>query len=608
MNKTRKKLKKHHLRRRILIYELFFILSAIFLWNLPLLHKDIVLLSMDSKLIQAGNIQEGTDAAQKVVDYFREVFSSDWKRGEEYDKNVDVPSLHAQSSTRYGSGYEPYETELIQEFMKVTPILSPDNSETEIINLINSAQEKLFIEQMYIYPTLTDIIDAIIAANNRGVEVKVILDDGNSNSGITADLLENGGINDIRVSKENASKGNYFNTMHNKGVIVDNKTLISSINWSPTSLRENREAGLIIESELISDYYEMIFDYDWIASEVYDSESHFLSSSDITEPIPAKTPISSDYSYEFNSTETFEGDMVITAMSSPDNCFDVIVDLLDNAEKSIDISVYTLSSPYILEILLDRIANGVEVRLLLEKYQVGSYERAYNRWAMLNLTEYGIPSIADPGINYTAKGLWADSYFDFQHCKYSIIDNKTLILSSGNWGRSSCPKPQDDGDVDGNRDWWVVIYGSGSARDLTVTSVGDLPTARGECLEITVNITNNFNGTLESVNPEFGTLPGLQINEQLKLSNGSSLANMSSGQTLLWIGNVTFTAYGTYDIPIVTDYIKNATVLQQTDKITVEISIPDTEPTIFPIIPGYNFLLLFSFIGILMVIIKTKKK
>jgi hypothetical protein len=112
-----------------------------------------------------------------------------------------------------------------------------------------------------------------------------------------------------------------------------------------------------------------------------------------------------------------------------------------------------------METLRDRIAAGVDVRLLLEKNQVSSVERAYNRWSMMNMTVLGV----DMGsYNLTADGKWASSSFDFQHCKYAIIDNKTLILSSGNWGRSSCPKPQEDGDVDGNRDWWFVVYGDGN--------------------------------------------------------------------------------------------------------------------------------------------------
>ncbi|MBD3188200.1 hypothetical protein GF325_15300 [Candidatus Bathyarchaeota archaeon] len=146
------------------------------------------------------------------------------------------------------------------------------------------------------------------------------------------------------------------------------------------------------------------------------------------------------------------GQVSVTCLASPDNCFDVVNGILAGAQESIYISVYTLSSGYLLDTIHERMSSGVDVRLLLEYWQVSHYERSYNRYAMNNLTVLG-----------TAQGLWASLGFDFQHCKYAIIDNETLIISSGNWARSSCPKPQDDGDVDGNRDWWFVVHGNATS-------------------------------------------------------------------------------------------------------------------------------------------------
>ncbi|GAH06551.1 unnamed protein product, partial [marine sediment metagenome] len=82
---------------------------------------------------------------------------------------------------------------------------------------------------------------------------------------------------------------------------------------------------------------------------------------------------------------TFTGKMTVSCMAAPDNCYDVVASLINDAENSIDLSVYTLSHPYILGIMLDRIADGVKVRLLLEKNTVNSFEKAYNRWSLYNL-------------------------------------------------------------------------------------------------------------------------------------------------------------------------------------------------------------------------------
>ncbi len=391
--------------------------------------------------------------SQQLIDYFLEFFEDDWTLGEDYEYNSSLDMVQ-QSYERTGSGYTPFKSDHIKQNMSITPIFSPDNSESLLLSLIDNASTKLYIEQMYIYneTSTIDILQAIINAHGRGVDVKVIVGEDNDESGETADNLTNYGI-PVRVSVEDAGNGNYFDTMHNKGIISDDQVLISSINWSPTSIFYNRESGLIVESSLVADYFEMLFDYDWIASEVYNSSVHFESY--LVPPKPSNGgPLTSspEYTPKFATPRTFTGEFEIDALASPDNCFEIVEEAILNAQKSIFISVYTLSSPYLLEALRNRVAAGLDVRLLLEQNQFSSYEKKYNRHTMYNLTTLGVAG------NY-AHGRWAaaNNEFTFQHCKYAIIDNKTLIVSSGNWSRASCPKPQDDGDVNGNRDWWIII-------------------------------------------------------------------------------------------------------------------------------------------------------
>ncbi len=399
-------------------------------------------------------------AAQGIVDYFRELFNNDWELGTNYDFSEDGIG-EPQSRELYGSGYEPFDPLEVEDDMKITPVLSPDNSEDLIIELIDSVNETLDIEQMYIYATLEEIIQAIVNAQQRGVLVRVIIADDEDSKG-AVDVFQSNGIS-VKIC---TGKVPMYFTLHNKGVIVDGKVvLISSINWSPTSVRNNREAGLIIESNAVSAYYQTLFDHDWSVCEDYDDTEHLQSSLSIC--VTERTDPKGSVKVSTLQTQMFEGKMNATLMASPDNCFNTIAKYLSVAEISIDLSVYTFSSPYLLDILAERISHGVNVRLLLEKNQVGYLERKYNRWTMYNLTTMGIPSNSDPTQNLTADGLWSSEDFTYQHCKYCIIDNQRLILSSGNWARSSCPKPQPDGDVDGNRDWWIIIHGSGISGEPT---------------------------------------------------------------------------------------------------------------------------------------------
>jgi hypothetical protein len=117
-----------------------------------------------------------------------------------------------------------------------------------------------------------------------------------------------------------------------------------------------------------------------------------------------------------------------------------------------------LSSPFILDALYERLAAGVNIKLILAENPVGVDEQNYNLWTMANLTYIGAEQ-AGGSLAY-ASGKWASATFQFQHCKYAIIDGKTLIISSGNYAQTSCPKPKANGDVDGNRDWWLVVRGS----------------------------------------------------------------------------------------------------------------------------------------------------
>ncbi|MEX2683508.1 MAG: phospholipase D-like domain-containing protein [Candidatus Sigynarchaeota archaeon] len=389
-----------------------------------------------------------SDAGMDLVANFIGLFQNDYAIATPYDFDLDG-SGSAPSTTIPGSPpFMPYKRAplVVNGEMRITPVTSPTQSEDAIIALIESANSTLYIEQMYMYETLNDILLAIIAAKNAGVDVRVIQDDGTyDHNDISARILTKHGI-PVRRMVENPSIGAPFDTMHNKGVIVDGKVvLISSTNWSPTSLRQNREAGVIIESTAVASYYQDLFLYDW-------GKSVTFTGSNYPDPAPVK-------SHYFSPT-TYSGKFDVTCLAAPDNCFDAVSATLAGAQTSIWISTYTLSSPFIIEVLEDRLAAGVEVRLLLAENPVSPEEQQYNLWTMACLVYAG--ALTESGEIKYASGRWASATFEYQHCKYAIVDGKTLIISSGNYAQTSCPKPQPDGDVDGNRDWWFIVRGSSS--------------------------------------------------------------------------------------------------------------------------------------------------
>jgi hypothetical protein len=46
-------------------------------------------------------------------------------------------------------------------------------------------------------------------------------------------------------------------------MVIDGAALVSSINWNFASLLENRECGLLLESDLVADFFAQVFESDW---------------------------------------------------------------------------------------------------------------------------------------------------------------------------------------------------------------------------------------------------------------------------------------------------------------------------------------------------------
>lgn len=70
---------------------------------------------------------------------------------------------------------------------------------------------------------------------------------------------------ECRIADVKAMKVAYI---HNKGALVDGRrVLISSINWNQNSVQNNREAGVVLNSEEAYRFYDGVFQQDWDVSE-----------------------------------------------------------------------------------------------------------------------------------------------------------------------------------------------------------------------------------------------------------------------------------------------------------------------------------------------------
>jgi phosphatidylserine/phosphatidylglycerophosphate/cardiolipin synthase-like enzyme len=152
--------------------------------------------------------------------------------------------------------------------VKMTPLLTPDTLPpgtegqyaSNMSKLIASAKKSLYVQLQYIeasaatgvYPALLQAIAARVAA---GVDVRLIesLEYGEP----WAEKMKDSGVD---LTANISLQPN----VHNKGFIIDsNVVVVSSQNFSPDGVQFNRDAGVIIESAPIAQYFQSVFLADW---------------------------------------------------------------------------------------------------------------------------------------------------------------------------------------------------------------------------------------------------------------------------------------------------------------------------------------------------------
>jgi phosphatidylserine/phosphatidylglycerophosphate/cardiolipin synthase-like enzyme len=122
---------------------------------------------------------------------------------------------------------------------------------------INKAQDTVDIA-IYSF-TADEIRDALIAAKNRGVAIRIIADISSAGgTGSEIATLEGLGFNLKR------SAGVSGGIMHNKYMIIDGKVLFTgSYNWSANAEENNFENAVFIQASSVIQKYQADFEKIW---------------------------------------------------------------------------------------------------------------------------------------------------------------------------------------------------------------------------------------------------------------------------------------------------------------------------------------------------------
>jgi phosphatidylserine/phosphatidylglycerophosphate/cardiolipin synthase-like enzyme len=210
-------------------------------------------------------IIDNQDIAKQFEAYIKHDF--DVASAQEQERGAPAPETLVPEEFRSATAgtfefHEPLE--IADEDLTVTPLLTPDagSYRPAMLNLIQSAQTKLYIQLQYIHPPKDGVdddfkalIDAVVEKINGGVDVRIICSEWQATQGWLERLQEAG----VDLSKVKIQNG-----VHNKGFVVDGKSVaLGSQNWSGDGVLRNRDASVIIQNESAAQYFEGIFLHDW---------------------------------------------------------------------------------------------------------------------------------------------------------------------------------------------------------------------------------------------------------------------------------------------------------------------------------------------------------
>ncbi|MFW6382862.1 MAG: phospholipase D-like domain-containing protein [Haloferacaceae archaeon] len=270
------------------------------------------------------------------------------------------------------------------------------------------------------------VADALLAAVDRGVRVRVLLD-GGPIGGMTTqqreqlDRLAAGGV-DVRLIDGPHARFTYY---HPKFAVVDGEAVVTTENWKPagTGGQSSRGWGVRIRSEGTADELAEVFAHDADGLDAIPWRDRRRNAS-FVEADPASG--SYDAAVEPAAVDV-ENVRVLTA---PGNAGRETRRSIEAANDTVDVISPRLdpSGPYF-EALVAAAEGGVEVRILLSN---AWYDEDSNRAVVERVDQ-----LRERGLPIEARIARPAGRFEKIHAKGAVIDDRTVLVGSLNWNRQA---------------------------------------------------------------------------------------------------------------------------------------------------------------------------
>ncbi len=152
-------------------------------------------------------------------------------------------------------------------------VLMPDDTAQPFLDAINGASKSLRIK-MFLFSD-PRLLEAVIAAQRRGVQVRVMLNpqrrSGEKENGECRNVLSNSGIEVLDTNPA-------FDLTHEKSMVIDDATaFIQSLNWETRNLTRTRDYAVVTRhAHEVAEVIEC-FDADWNRQEFKSGDhSHLI--------------------------------------------------------------------------------------------------------------------------------------------------------------------------------------------------------------------------------------------------------------------------------------------------------------------------------------------
>ncbi|MHA1284769.1 MAG: lamin tail domain-containing protein [Promethearchaeota archaeon] len=364
--------------------------------------------------------------------------SSDWRY------NV-YPSIGRHTNTTY------FLSTPFSGSARIIAFNSPDNSFNAFKCLIGSAKKSIDI-CVYQF-TSTYILEELINAMNRGVKVRLILEDGYPGASVYT-----GGTSVanevVYVAREinNHENGSvrweskkFFSYTHAKYMIIDNETVvISTENFKPTGIPKetsagNRGWGIAVNNSKLAGKYLAVFNFDWSLGINFNIDDIKIAPQANYEILQGDYKPISDYKI-YNIVGRFQ------TVIGPDETIDVIVNLINRANSSIYAELFYLyptwtgffggenNNPF-LKALINASSRGVVIKVILDSTFYNIEGDNNNDEAASILRAHGIE------VKYSKNENGIEKF----HVKALVVDEKVVMISSLNWAENSATNNREIG-------------------------------------------------------------------------------------------------------------------------------------------------------------------